>query len=199
MVVVVAVLVVVGVVVAVVMVSGGGGGDSSAGGSSSVVVSSRSVVGPEGTLTVPMSENPVSVDQLWNPKSLPDSVAASMQFETPAELCDAQPPVAVSCQWGTPLWTSGTYGGHVISARSSFDQMLASPKYYGISETTVGGKRAIFLHIKGYEFSEECNVAWGTSTGLIIVGIGSDDDDSRVDNCGLAKRWAEQVRALAPA
>ncbi|MFW0783848.1 DUF3558 family protein [Gordonia sp. CPCC 206044] len=186
------------VIVVVVAVMAGGGDDSS---ESPGAESSKSLVGPEGTITVPASENPLPPEQLWDPKELPDSVLDPMRFErSTTEVCDLRQNVK-SCQWATPSWSEGgVYGGYVFASTQSFDELLQKRGWAPFEETNVKGQKAVRFSADG-DFSRSCDIAWGTSFGsmwVTIRAIGKDDPNDPLNPCASAAGWAGKVYEYAP-
>ncbi|GAC69346.1 hypothetical protein GS4_23_01430 [Gordonia soli NBRC 108243] len=185
-------VVVVAVVAMVVAASDGSESDTASG-------SSPSLLGPEGTLTVPASQNPLPADQLWNPSQLPDSVFSEMQFaRRVTERCDFLAGVR-SCDWGTVPTAPAGYGGYVYSTRYSLDEVRRMPNFTDFSDTVVDGRRAVKYTPVGKGFVERCDIAWGTSFGSIWVTIArSSSVSGAIDNCGLVEKWARLVYRNAP-
>ncbi|MFW0783853.1 DUF3558 family protein [Gordonia sp. CPCC 206044] len=183
------------VIVVVVAVMAGGGDDSS---ESPGAESSKSLVGPEGTITVPASENPLPPEQLWDPKELPDSALNQMQLERTGEICDLRQNVK-SCQWLSPAWDSrGMYSGIAYSTTSSFDEVLRRPNFSNFEDIKVAGQRAVKYSVNGSSYSDRCDIAWGTRFGAIWVTIGRQGANNPIDPCEKALQWAEYVHEAAP-
>ena len=81
---------------AVVLV-GARSGDSS----QASATSARSLVGPEGTITVPSSENPLPLEQLWDPATLPVATVKRMWLDPTSKDCFTVQDVK-NCGWITP-------------------------------------------------------------------------------------------------
>ena len=188
------VVVLVVVAVTVVAVLAGGGGESGSG-----KPEQQSLVGPEGTITVPASKNPMRPNQLWNPETLPDSVFEPFNFDRRGtEICDLRFNVK-SCQWRTPSNRGFGFSAFVYASTDSFAQVLSDANLVDHSPITVGDRRATMYTLKADSFKRRCDIAWGTSFGSIWVTImTSMPDEKPYDNCALVKELADRVYKHAP-
>ncbi len=135
------------------------------------------ITGPEGTATVPASENPIPQEELWDPCSLPQEVKDSIQLDARTRNDDSLPPSRI-CSYGSGLGGTAkdpSYGVNVLVSPYSFDEMKSNDKYTNIRPATVGDGHAAFLaDTKGTGAGTNksgVNIVWGTSFGSVAVSV----------------------------
>ncbi|MBJ7290269.1 MAG: DUF3558 domain-containing protein [Williamsia sp.] len=158
--------------------------------------SSQSVVGPGGTVTVPASANPYPVDKLWRMQNtLPKSrLSDEFGLSTLQPQCSALAN-AYLCSWSSKAQGTSGFGGLVTASTWSFDELKTRPNFSDFVPVTVGGQEGVRFRANGDSLDELCQIAWGTSFGVVWV---SSTSVKAADNCTRAARFAEMVHEYAP-
>ncbi|MYR07550.1 DUF3558 domain-containing protein [Gordonia sp. SID5947] len=136
------------------------------------------ITGPEGTATVPASQNPIQQAELWNPCSLPKEVRESINLVDRTRNDDSIPPWR-TCSYGTgtgPGPGDPSYGVNVQVSTYSFAQMKENNKYRNVRPATVGDGHPAFLADDkggsvGANDKSGVDVVWGTSYGSVAINL----------------------------
>ncbi|MYR07549.1 DUF3558 domain-containing protein [Gordonia sp. SID5947] len=133
------------------------------------------ITGPEGTATVPASQNPIQQAELWNPCSLPKEVRGSIQLRDKTRNDDSIPPWR-TCSYRHPGQHVGDprYSVNVQVSTYSFDQMKQNDAYTNIRPTSIDHHTAFIADDKGDLVDGNMpgvNIVWGTSFGSVAVNL----------------------------
>ncbi|MFW0796532.1 DUF3558 family protein [Gordonia sp. CPCC 205515] len=160
----------------------------------------QSLVGPEGTITVPASENPKTQDDLWDPNNVPDSAVAAVGGDPTSRSCNFYEN-SKGCSWGARTATGAEYSLFVWMSTSSFDEVRQRKDNVDQVMTTVGGKDAVRYHDRGRSYADDCYVTWGTSFGSTWIEVRAEDYgnvEESPDIPRLCAEWADQIHSVAP-
>ncbi|GAB09213.1 hypothetical protein GOARA_033_00140 [Gordonia araii NBRC 100433] len=149
-----------------------------------------------GTAQVPLSENPLSMDQIWDPSDVDETGLIDLFQMGGDARCSVLPSGDVkACHWPKER---GSFvvdiGVHTFSTKVSFNEVRLRENFTDFRPTTVGGAPALFYHVKGQR-PEVCNMAWGNPTGSTWISVQymRAGDEDLLDMCGWTQAWAAFV------
>ncbi|MBJ8338594.1 DUF3558 domain-containing protein [Antrihabitans sp. YC3-6] len=160
------------------------------------------ITGAAGTATVPGDDSPITDDELFDPCTIPDTVTDDFGLATAIK----RPvfPNGLS-RWKSCLWSqtgaNARFGVTILVTAYTFQELLDNPTKDRFAPTKVGGHDATYFAEKGEDDPIRCKLAWGTSTGSVIVDSTANwvSKGPREEPCPLVQRWAETVFPYIPA
>ncbi|MYR07547.1 DUF3558 domain-containing protein [Gordonia sp. SID5947] len=161
------------------------------------------ITGPEGTATVPASQNPIQQAELWNPCSLPKEVRDSIQLGDRTRNDDSIPPWR-TCSYGRSGQHVGdpSYGLNVQVSTYSFAQAKQNDAYINIRSTTVGAGHPAFMADDDGEpiggNKPGINIVWGTSYGSVSINLFPEGGTGPIDVDGLARTFVDSAYPHIP-
>ncbi|MBJ8338591.1 DUF3558 domain-containing protein [Antrihabitans sp. YC3-6] len=159
------------------------------------------ITGAAGTATVPGDASPITDEELFDPCTIPDEVTDEFGLATAFEESVFNPPLT---RWKSCLWSQmgfeARFAVGILTTAYTFQELLANPTKDRFVPTKVGRHDATYFAEKGEDDPLRCKIAWGTSTGTVLLDATSYSvqSGSREEPCPLVQRWAEAVYPHIP-
>ncbi|MBJ8338592.1 DUF3558 domain-containing protein [Antrihabitans sp. YC3-6] len=160
------------------------------------------ITGAAGTATVPGDASPITDEELFDPCTIPDDVTNAFGLATAIKRNGFPTPLP---RWRSCVWSqtgaNARFGVSILVTAYTFQELLDNPTKDRFVPTTVeGGHAATYFAEKGEDDPNRCKLAWGTSTGAVIVDTTAFvvREGPREEPRPLVQRWAEAVYPHIP-